>query len=66
MPYDAVMKKYKAGALKSGGSGKTVTNPKQAVAIMLSEKKKAATDPEYAGSKPGMGPLYGPKKAIGK
>ena len=41
MPYDQVMPKFKRGALKSGGSGKTVTNPKQAVAIMMSEKKKA-------------------------
>lgn len=41
-----VMKEFKAGTLKSGGSGKKVTNKKQAVAIALSEaglsKKKAA------------------------
>lgn len=32
-----VMKEFKAGTLKSGGSGKKVTNRKQAVAIALSE-----------------------------
>lgn len=41
MPWDAVMKKWKSGDLKSGGSGKPVTNQKQAVAIMLSEKRAA-------------------------
>lgn len=35
------MSKWKAGALKSGGSGKPVKDQKQAVAIMLSEKRKA-------------------------
>jgi hypothetical protein len=34
------------GKLKSGGSGKKVTNPKQAIAIALSEaRKKGATVP---------------------
>ena len=33
------MGKYKAGTLKSGGSGKKVKNRKQAIAIMLSEKR---------------------------
>ena len=42
-----VMKEFKAGTLKSGGSGKKVANKKQAVAIALSEAglskpKKAA------------------------
>lgn len=32
-----VMREFKSGRLKSGGSGKKVTNPKQAVAIALSE-----------------------------
>jgi hypothetical protein len=41
MPWDAVMHKWKTGALKSGGSGKPVKSQKQAVAIMLSEKRKA-------------------------
>lgn len=33
------MKEFKAGTLKSG-SGKKVTNPKQAVAIGLNSKKR--------------------------
>ena len=41
MPWDAVMGKWRAGALKSGGSGKPVKSQKQAVAIMLSEKRAA-------------------------
>jgi hypothetical protein len=42
------MGKWKAGTLKSGGSGRPVRNQKQAVAIMLSEKRKAdAGDEEY-------------------
>lgn len=35
-----VMKEFKRGTLHSG-SGKTVTNPKQAIAIGLSEARKA-------------------------
>ena len=35
------MGKWKSGALKSGGSGKPVKSQKQAVAIMLSEKRAA-------------------------
>jgi hypothetical protein len=35
------MKEMKQGKLKSGGSGKTVRNPKQAIAIGLSEARKA-------------------------
>lgn len=34
------MHKYKRGQLKSGGSGKTVKNPRQAVAIGLSQARK--------------------------
>ena len=41
MPWNEVMSKYKAGTLKSGGK-KKVTSQKQAVAIMLSEKRKAS------------------------
>ena len=38
------------GKLKSGRSGKTVTNPKQAIAIGLSEaRKKGAKVPENRG-----------------
>jgi hypothetical protein len=35
------MKEMKEGKLKSGGSGKTVKNPKQAIAIGLSEARRA-------------------------
>jgi len=35
------MLEMKEGKLKSGRSGETVTNPKQAIAIGLSEVKKA-------------------------
>jgi hypothetical protein len=35
------MHAMKEGKLKSGGSGKKVTNPKQAIAIGLSEARKA-------------------------
>lgn len=41
MPWDQVMSKWKEGELKSGGSGKPVKGQKQAVAIMLSEKRAA-------------------------
>jgi hypothetical protein len=34
------MEEMKEGKLKSGRSGKTVTNPKQAIAIGLSEARK--------------------------
>ncbi len=38
---EKAMKEMKQGTLKSGSSGKRVTNPKQAVAIGLSEARKA-------------------------
>lgn len=41
MPSSEVMSKWKHGKLRSGSkSGKKVTGKKQAVAIMLSEKRK--------------------------
>lgn len=47
MPYTNVMPQFGAGTLKSG-SGQKVTNPKQAIAIMMSEKQKAQQgDEEY-------------------
>lgn len=46
MPWNEVMPKFKTGKLKSS-SGSRVTNPKQAVAIMMSEKGKASSNPEY-------------------
>lgn len=42
MPWDKVMSKFKSGKLHSGSkSGPAVKNRKQAIAIMLSEKKAA-------------------------
>lgn len=44
---EEAMHKFKRGELKSGGSGKKVTNPKQAIAIGLSEaREKGAKVPE--------------------
>jgi len=42
IPFDQVMHKFKKGVLHSGSkSGKQVKNRKQAIAIMMSEKRKA-------------------------
>lgn len=38
---EKVMHEYKEGTLKSGKSGKKVTNRKQAIAIGLSEERKS-------------------------
>lgn len=54
MPWDEVMNKWKAGSLKSGGSGKPVKSQKQAVAIMLSEKRKAKAGKKEYQSTGGM------------
>ncbi len=44
------MHEYKEGKLKSGKSGKKVTNPKQAVAIGLSKaRKEGAKVPKIKG-----------------
>ena len=40
MPWDKVMHKYAKGMLKSG-SGKKVSSRAQAIAIMMSAKRKA-------------------------
>lgn len=58
MPFDKVMHKFKHGQLHSGSkSGPKVENRKQAIAIMLSEKKEAEEgNDEYA-------PLKGLKAA---
>jgi hypothetical protein len=49
------MKAMEAGTLRSGGSGKKVTNPKQAIAIALSEARRAGAKvppaPKTAGKK---------------
>lgn len=49
MPYDQVMHKFGQGELHSGGpNGPKITNRKQAIAVMLSEKRKAQQgDAEY-------------------
>ena len=66
MPYDQVMSKWKQGSLRSGNkvSGPKVTSQPQAVAIMLSEKRKADEgDEEYQpkqGSLRGFGKSYHP------
>jgi len=61
MPWDQVMSKWKSGDLHSGSkSGPKVGNPKQAVAIMLSEKRKAQSGKSEYKSKD---PL---SKAMGK
>lgn len=45
---EEVMHEYKRGELKSGRSGKKVTNRKQAIAIGLSEARKSgAKVPNY-------------------
>jgi len=38
---EETMHEMKAGTLRSGGSGRKVTNPKQAIAIGLSEARQA-------------------------
>jgi hypothetical protein len=59
MPYTAVMDKWKSGKLHSGSkSGPQVKDQKQAVAIMLSEKRAAA-----GGKKEYQPSLKGLKKA---
>lgn len=48
MPWDQVLPKMKAGKLHSGSpDGPVVSNRKQGIAIMLSEKRKSADKPEY-------------------
>lgn len=43
--FKGVLKEYGAGQLHSGGSGKVVTNPKQAVAIAYSEQRQRKHQP---------------------
>jgi hypothetical protein len=48
----AALHEEKRGTLKSGKSGETVTSPKQAIAIGLSEARKAGGKaPKAAGGK---------------
>lgn len=59
MPWTEVMHKWKSGALHSGSDkGPKVSSQKQAVAIMLSEKRKAG-----AGKKEYQPSLRGLRKA---
>jgi hypothetical protein len=58
MPWDEVMSKWGKGNLRSGNkeTGKPVKNQKQAVAIMLSEKRAAqGGKSEYKAKAPGLG-----------
>ena len=51
-PWDEVMHKWKAGTLHSGSKrGPKITSQKQAVAVMLSEKRKAGSKSEYRSKK---------------
>ena len=62
MPYTEVMDKWKSGKLKSGNkeTGKPVTDQKQAVAIMLSEKRAAeGGKSEYKPKAKGLGRKHG-------
>lgn len=54
MPFDQVMKKFKSRTLHSGSpAGPVVTNPRQAVAIKMSEQKAAdAGKTEYQPAQP--------------
>ncbi len=61
------MHEMKAGKLKSGRSGKKVTNPKQAIAIALSEaRKEGAKVPKKAAAKKATAKKAAPKKAAKK
>ena len=66
MPWDQVLHKFKAGTLKSG-SGGGVKNRQQAIAIMLSEKRKAqGGKTEYAASNLPNGVALTPQGDIGQ
>lgn len=65
MPFDEVMHKFKHGMLHSGSkSGPKVKNRKQAIAIMLSEKKKAGEGKKEYKSKKGI--KTGPSEKVEK
>lgn len=60
---EKVMREKKKGTLKSGRSGKKVTSRKQAIAIGLSEARKAgAKVPKKKGTKSSGRKKPGPKK----
>jgi hypothetical protein len=64
MPWNQVMKKWGSGQLHSGSkSGPVVKNQKQAVAIMLSEKRAArGGKKEYQAATPSAGQRMKSKK----
>jgi uncharacterized protein DUF6496 len=64
---EEVMHEMHEGKLKSGGSGKKVTNPKQAIAIGLSEARKEGdkVPPEKSKSR-SASKKSAPKKAAAK
>jgi hypothetical protein len=63
MPSSEVMHKWKTGKLKSGGSGAPVKSQKQAVAIMLSEKRNEDEHGgEYVSGGERKNPLAGTRK----
>lgn len=67
MPFDQVMHKFKHGDLHSGSkSGPKVKNRKQAIAIMMSEKKQSKAKPEYKSNKVDTGPSKKFMKNFGK
>lgn len=60
MPYTEVMHKWKHGQLHSGSkTGPKVSSRKQAIAIMMSEKRESKHKPEYRGSKMKLSSLKG-------
>ena len=66
MPWNQVMDKWKAGTLRSGAGG-AVKNQKQAVAIMLSEKRKAqGSKSEYVASQLPKGAALTPQGDLGQ
>ena len=61
-----VMDEYKHHQLKSGRSGKAVTNPKQAIAIGLSEARRSGADIPESPNKKRAGKKTVPKTAAKK
>jgi hypothetical protein len=63
---ERVMKKRKAGTLKSGGSGRKVKSRKQAIAIGLSEARAAGAKVPKKGAKKGTKKSAKKAKKAGK
>ncbi len=60
------MEEMKEGTLRSGKSGKKVTNPKQAIAIGLSEAREEGAKVPKAPAKKKVSKKGAPKKAAKK